>query len=378
MQENLIFSRMNGSTCFAGRVMFPYAFRVSIPCVYLHVFRNFIMKEIHRIARERMNGFCHVCPVCDGKKCASGVPGMGGTGSGASFRANCEGLGEVRVNMRLIHNMTEPDTRTSLLKIPLSFPVIAAPMGGVSYNMGGGISESAFISAVIAGCRKEEILGCTGDGVFPEIFQSSLSALKACEGYGIPFIKPWDDEELFPKLEKALDMKPPAIGMDLDAAGLVTLKLMGRPVSPKPVEKLREIRSFLGATPLILKGIMTDDQAELAMEAGADAIVVSNHGGRVLDMTPGTADVLPEIMDAVDGEIPVLVDGGVRSGVDVLKMLALGADAVLIGRPFAIAACGGEEKGVTTYIQSLRMEFMQAMLMTGCASIGDIDETILY
>lgn len=336
------------------------------------------MKEIQRIARERMSGFCHVCPVCDGKKCASGVPGMGGAGSGAAFRANSEALSEVRLNMRLIHDITAPDTTTSLFGISLSLPVLAAPIGGVSYNMGGGISEAAYISAIIRGCRNEGILGCTGDGVPPEIIQEALAAIQSCEGHGIPFIKPWEDEELFPKLEKALALKPPAIGMDIDAAGLVTLRLMGRPVTPKPVAKLKEIRSSLGATPLILKGIMTDDQAELAMEAGADAIVVSNHGGRALDMTPGTADVLPEIVDAIDGEIPVLVDGGIRTGVDILKMLALGADAVLIGRPFAIAACGGEEKGVETCIQTLRTELVQAMLMTGCERITDIDETILY
>lgn len=325
-----------------------------------------------------MTGFCHVCPICDGKKCASGVPGMGGAGTGASFRANSESLAEIRINMRMIHGITEPDTSTTLFGIPLSLPLLAAPIGGVSYNMGGGISEAAYVSAIIAGCRKEGILGCTGDGVPREIIENALSAIKACEGHGIPFIKPWEDEELFPKLEKALETNPPAIGMDIDAAGLVTLRLMGRPVSPKTLEKLREIKAFLGKTPLILKGIMTDDQAELAIEAGADAIVVSNHGGRALDMTPGTADVLPKIADVVDGAIPVLVDGGVRTGVDILKMLALGADAVLIGRPFSIAACGGEEEGVATYIQSLRMELAQAMLMTGCDSLDAIDESILY
>lgn len=348
------------------------------PSCSSHVLRKLAMKEIRKIAREKMKGFCHVCPVCDGKNCASGVPGMGGAGTGAAFRANSEALAESRLNIRTIHDITEPDTRTSLFGIPLSIPVLAAPIGGVSYNMGGSISEAAYISSIIQGCRKEGILGCTGDGVPPEIIQSALSAIKVCDGLGIPFIKPWEEEELFPKLEKALEARPPAIGMDIDAAGLITLRLMGRPVAPKSVEKLRIIRSFLGDTPLILKGIMTDDQAELALEAGADAIVVSNHGGRALDMTPGTADVLPEIVDTIDGEIPVLVDGGVRTGVDILKMLALGADAVLIGRPFAIAACGGEEKGVVSYIQSLRMEFTQAMLMTGCESIADIDESILY
>ncbi|TWI73203.1 isopentenyl diphosphate isomerase/L-lactate dehydrogenase-like FMN-dependent dehydrogenase [Desulfobotulus alkaliphilus] len=335
------------------------------------------MKSIRDTAREKMTGYCRVCPICNGKNCASGVPGMGGLGTGEAFRANGEALADIRLNMRLIHDITEPDTRTELFGTSLDFPLLAAPIGGVSYNMGGAIPEAAYIHAIVDGCRKEGLIGCTGDGVPPEISQCGFEAVKAAEGLAIPFIKPWEDKELFEKLDKALACNPMAIGMDIDAAGLITLRLQGRPVSPKSISKLREVRKHI-QRPFILKGIMTPDQAELAMDAGADAIVVSNHGGRVLDMTPGTADVLPEIVETVGGKIRVLVDGGIRSGVDILKMLALGADAVLIGRPFSIAACGGESEGVCTYIRQLRTELKQAMVMTGCASIADVDESILY
>lgn len=335
------------------------------------------MKSIRDTARERMTGYCRVCPICNGKNCASGVPGMGGIGTGEAFRANGEALADLRLNMRLIHDITEPDTRTDLFGLSLDMPLLAAPIGGISYNMGGAVSEADYIQAIVKACRKEGILGCTGDGVPPEISQCGFEALQRAEGQGIPFIKPWEDTELFDKLDRALATRPLAIGMDIDAAGLITLRLMGRPVSAKSVAKLRQIKEYI-QKPLILKGIMTPDQAELALEADADAIVVSNHGGRVLDMTPGTADVLPEIVEAVGGRIKVLVDGGIRSGVDILKMLALGADAVLIGRPFAIAACGALEDGVSAYIQQLRMELKQAMVMTGCASLADVDEAILY
>ena len=97
----------------------------------------------------------------------------------------------------------------------------------------------------------------------------------------------------------------------------------------------------------------------------------------MLDHTPGTAEVLPRIADAVKGKIKIMVDGGVRSGVDVLKMLALGADVVMIGRPVAIAALGGGKQGVVKYLAKIKAELTSAMVVTGCATINDIDPRIL-
>jgi isopentenyl diphosphate isomerase/L-lactate dehydrogenase-like FMN-dependent dehydrogenase len=114
------------------------------------------------------------------------------------------------------------------------------------------------------------------------------------------------------------------------------------------------------------------------VDVGADAIVVSNHGGRVLDHTPGVAEVLAEVAAAVGGRIAVLADGGVRSGADVLKMLALGADAVMIGRPFSVAAMGGLLEGVQAYIAQIRGELRQAMVLTGCATVAAVDRAILF
>ena len=106
--------------------------------------------------------------------------------------------------------------------------------------------------------------------------------------------------------------------------------------------------------------------------------MVSNHGGRILDHCPGTAEVLPRIADAVRGRMTVLVDGAVRTGVDVLKMLALGADAVLIGRPVSVAAIGGGLEGVRDYFGNIRQQFCQAMLLTGVGRVSDISSEILY
>jgi isopentenyl diphosphate isomerase/L-lactate dehydrogenase-like FMN-dependent dehydrogenase len=334
------------------------------------------MKEIRATAKELMQGYCRVCPVCNGKACAGEVPGMGGLGTGSAFMANVETLSRVRLAMRLIHDTTEPDTSVELLGHTLSVPVLAAPIGGVSFNMGGGRSEQEYIDAIIHGCAARGTLGCTGDGVPPFILDAACSALTAAGGRGIPFIKPWEDQELFEKLERVLACGVPMVGMDIDAAGLVTLRKMGRPVSPRPSKELQRIRERI-PVPFILKGIMTPDQARLAVDAGVDAIVVSNHGGRVLDGTPGTAEVLPAVARAVGHQIPVLVDGGVRSGGDVLKMLALGARAVLIGRPFSVAAIGGLQSGVETYLDALTTELKQAMVMTGTASCRAVSSDIL-
>jgi isopentenyl diphosphate isomerase/L-lactate dehydrogenase-like FMN-dependent dehydrogenase len=164
--------------------------------------------------------------------------------------------------------------------------------------------------------------------------------------------------------------------MDIDAAGLVTLRKMGRPVSPKSPSQLKAIIARV-EVPFILKGIMTADQARLAVDAGAQGIVVSNHGGRVLDHAPGAAEVLPEIAAAVRGQITILADGGIRTGVDVLKMIALGADAVMVGRPFSVAAVGGLADGVGAYIDQLKTELTSAMVLTGCPDIPSVGMDIL-
>jgi isopentenyl diphosphate isomerase/L-lactate dehydrogenase-like FMN-dependent dehydrogenase len=130
--------------------------------------------------------------------------------------------------------------------------------------------------------------------------------------------------------------------------------------------------------PVILKGIMTAKDALLAVQAGAAGIIVSNHGGRVLDHTPGTAEVLPEIAAAVKGKIKIFVDGGIRSGVDVLKMLALGAEAAFVGRPMAVAAVGGGREGVALLLNQYAEQLRTAMIYAGCGSLADITPAALH
>jgi len=335
------------------------------------------MQEIYENAKNLMKGYCRVCKECNGNACVGEVPGMGGVGTASSFKANINALKKINFNMRLVHDVVEPDLSVSVLGKELSIPVLAAPIGGVSFNMGDSISEEDYLKSVIFGCREKGIIGCTGDGVPNFIHETALSVIKAAGGHGIPFIKPWEDKELFEKIDKVKTSGTDIMGMDIDAAGLITLKKMGRPVSPKTVEKLGQIIQSVSGK-FILKGVMTVDDAMFAVDAGADAIVVSNHGGRVLDFTPGAATVLPDICDAVKKRITILADGGVRTGGDVLKLLALGADAVMIGRPFSVAVVGGGQKGVELYIDKIRTEFEQAMVLTGVAQACDVPRTILH
>jgi isopentenyl diphosphate isomerase/L-lactate dehydrogenase-like FMN-dependent dehydrogenase len=124
--------------------------------------------------------------------------------------------------------------------------------------------------------------------------------------------------------------------------------------------------------PLLVKGILTGEDARLAVEHGADGIVVSNHGGRQLDGVPAGLTVLPEIVDAVEGRVPVVVDGGVRRGTDVFKAIALGAAAVMVGRPACWGLAVAGEDGVADVLRILRLEFENAMTLAGCRTPGDV------
>ncbi|GAQ95199.1 FMN-dependent dehydrogenase [Thermodesulfovibrio aggregans] len=333
-------------------------------------------QEIKKTAREKLKPYCRVCPVCNGIACAGEVPGMGGVGTGSSFKANVEALNRIKLNLSTIHDVKEPETAIEIFGQNLSLPVMAAPITGTTYNMGGAITEEVYCEEVIAGSLMAGTIGWTGDGADPTMYGSGISAIKKNNGKGVPIIKPRAQEEIIKRIRQAEDAGAIAVGVDIDGAGLITMALKGQPVSPKSP---KEIEELVKATelPFILKGIMTLKEAEIAYNLGVKAIVVSNHGGRILDHTPGVADVLPEITEKLKGKITIIADGGVRSGVDVLKLLALGADAVLIGRPVVVAVFGGGRDGLKLYFENIKNELKQAMLLTGVASVKSVPKTIL-
>ena len=333
--------------------------------------------ELKAKAKERFNGACRICPVCNGVVCAGEVPGMGGVGTGMSFRNNVSALADIKLNLRTVHRVNTPLMSTALFGQELSMPVLAAAVGGTAMNMKCTMSEAEYSAAVVAGAVQSGVLGMTGDGPNPEVFQGGLAAIKAEQGKGIAIIKPRESERIVLLANEAAQAGAVAFGIDIDAAALINMTRMGQPVGPKSFIELEYIKRNT-QIPFIVKGIMTVDDALACAEAGVDAIVVSNHGGRALDHTPGTAEVLPAISRAVKGRLVVMADGGVRSGTDVLKMLALGAEFVLIGRPVITGAVGGGAEGVKLVMDRIAAELRTAMVLTGANDVRAVSSRVIY
>jgi len=334
------------------------------------------MKDIRAAAREKLKGWCRVCPICNGRACAGEVPGMGGAGTGAAFMENIRALEAWKLNLRTLHDAETPDMSTELFGIPLSVPIMGAPIAGASYNLGNALSEEELAHAFVAGCRDAGTISWTGDGVDLSLFDQGLAAIKAAGGMGIPTVKPRGVDAIIKRIRLAEEAGAVAVAVDVDAAGFHSMAAKGQPVGPTTA---RDITALVGATslPVILKGIMTPDEAALAASLGAGGIVVSNHGGRVLESCPGTADVLPDIAAAVKGKLKIILDGGIRSGSDVLKALALGADCVLVGRPLAVAAVGGGAQGVSTALRGMAGNLLSALLLTGTRNVNTVPPRIL-
>lgn len=333
--------------------------------------------EVLKNAKETIGKKCRVCKECNGIACKGEIPGVGGKESGEGFSINHAKLKEIKINMDTIYEFKEVDTSIELFGKKFTYPVFAAPIGGLNLHYSDVLNDETYSRAIVSGCKQGGGAGFTGDGVKDEFFDLPLKTIKEADGWGIPTIKPWKKEEVLSKVKKAEAAGALAVAMDVDAAGLAILAAAGKPVSPKSVEELKEI---IGSTklPFIIKGVMTVKGALKALEAGAYGIVVSNHGGRVLDQTPGTVEVLPEIAKAVKGKLKIFIDGGIRTGIDVVKVLALGADAVLIGRPYAVAAYGGGTEAVKIYTEKIGKELRDTMIMTGCSTLADINEDVIY
>lgn len=329
------------------------------------------IQEVYKKAKGNIGPYCKACPECNGIACKGQIPGPGGKGTGIGFIRNYRDLKKISLNMDTIYGAGECDTSVNLFGKKFSLPVFAGPVGAVQMHYSDLYDDLTYNEAALKGCKNAGTLAFTGDGVKDEVYEGAIQAISGIEGYGIPTIKPWNKEEIMKKVKMAENVGAVAVAMDIDAAGLSILAAQGKPVSPIDVETLKEITSS-SKLPFILKGIMTVEGAKKALKAGASGIVVSNHGGRVLDETPSSISKLGEIVHAVGGQMTILIDGGFRSGLDVFKALALGADGVIIARPYVLAVYGGDIEGVELYTQKIQQELKNAMIMTGCHTIKDI------
>lgn len=336
------------------------------------------LAEVLRVAREKLYPRCRVCPECNGVACSGEVPGFGGIGSGASFRNNFKALAKLHLEMRTFHDVKKPDTSISVFGETLAIPILSAATGGVTYNMGGKMSEEDYVDSIIGGCRMAGTVALVADGIGDpmEVFQRRMNVVKQYGGKVVVLIKPKAQDEIIKRIRIVEEVGGIAFGIDIDSAGRAARAVPGQTVEPKTPKQLEELAKST-KLPFYIKGVMSPEEARIAVDVGAHAIGVSNHGGRVLDHTPGVAQVLPKIADKVKGKVTIIADGAVRHGADVLKLLALGADATLCGRPLVRGAHGAGKEGVALILNTIKNELVDSMVLTGTATARNVSpETV--
>ena len=334
--------------------------------------------EILAAARTQVGPYCKACPVCNGRACANAMPGPGSKVPGNGAARNYDKWQEICVNMdTLCPNFADPDVSFEMFGHTFSAPIFAAPLGALDMHYGPKYKDQQYNAILMKAAADYGVMAFTGDGVDPDIMKTAVRDSSEIGGMSVPTIKPWNKEAVFEKLDAANAAGIFAAAMDVDGAGLPFLKKMNPNAGSKTVDEMREIIDY-AQMPFIIKGIMTPAGAKKAVEAGAKAIVVSNHGGRVQGGVPSTAEVFPSIVDAVKGKITIIVDGGIRSGVDVFRALGLGADAVLIGRPIIPAIYGGGAEGFKLYMDKIVGELKSTMTMCGAASLKEINREMLW
>lgn len=333
-------------------------------------------EEVLANARGNIGPYCKACVICNGMACRNKIPGPGAKGIGDVAIRNYEKWKEIRLVLDTLVENNDIDMSLELFGKTFKYPIFAGPVGAVNLHYGDSFDDISYNDILVSSCAQLGIAAFTGDGTNPEVMKGASQAIQKVNGLGVPTIKPWNKDTIKEKFDLVKEANPFAIAMDVDAAGLPFLKNMTPPAGSKTVAELKEIVDMC-EVPFIVKGIMSVKGALKAKEAGASAIVVSNHGGRVLDQTLSTAEVLKDIVDAVGKDIKILVDGGIRSGSDVFKALAIGADGVLIARPFVTALYGGQQEGIKIYLDKITSELEDCMKMTGASSLKEINREMI-
>ena len=307
----------------------------------------------------------------------------GGAGDEWTLAENRRAFDRWMLRPRFLRGAGEPDTSTSVLGAPLSFPVLVAPWAyqdlahadaEAATRRAAAAAGTVMIVSSTAIDRLEQIASAAETPAWWQLYvfadrgaTGEMLARVASAGYQAIC---WTVD--FPVA--GLRHRDTRSGFEMPM-GLPWTDLVFDP--NLDWDDLAWIRGQVPGLPIVVKGILTAEDAELAVQAGADGIVVSNHGGRQLDSSPSGLGALPEVVAQVAGRIPVLMDGGVRRGTDVVKAMALGASAVLIGRPTVWGLAVAGQEGVEGVLGILRAEFENAMALTGCRSVAEIGPSLI-
>ncbi|HEX4951123.1 MAG TPA: alpha-hydroxy acid oxidase [Blastocatellia bacterium] len=313
----------------------------------------------------------------------------GGAADELTVRWNREAFDRIRLRPRILTDVSQLDTRVQLLGHELAFPILLAPTayhkaihpeGEIATAQGAGAAGAILCVSSNATTSVEEIAAVATQPLWFQLYIQRDRAftrelVQRVEAAGYQALCVSVDSPVLGarnRETRAQFVLPPGLSR-------VNLKVQGTErldpaVTWKDIEWLR---SF-ARVPVVLKGILNPLDAAQAVQVGADGLIVSNHGGRGLDTLPATIDTLPEVVATVAGRVPVLMDGGVRRGTDVLKALALGAQAVLIGRPYLYGLGVAGAAGVTRVVNILRHEFEMAMALTGRQTLAQIDRAVLW
>lgn len=333
-------------------------------------------KEVLANARKIEGLSCKACPECNGLACGNTMPGPGSKAPGNGANDNWKAWRDVKVNMDVIAPSTAVDMSLTLLGREFRLPVVSGPVGSIKWQYHPDSDVRDYNRAVILACEKAGAAASFGDGIDPAVLPDTIAFGAEHGGISMPVLNPYSDEEIMEKMDFCRQYKPFAMCVVIDSAGLPHLRAKNIAAGTKTIEQLRKLKEHAGM-PFVVKGVMSAKSALKALEAGADALIVSNHGGRVLAGTPATAEVLPEIADAVGGKMQIIVDGGIRSGLDIFKALALGADAVMMCRPFITSYFGGGEEGVSCLLSKLSAELSDTMYMCGARKLSDISRDMI-
>ncbi len=351
----------------------------------------------------------------------------GGAEGEVTLKANCRAFDAITFRPRHAVAVPECDLRTRVMNFEFSFPAILAPVGysrlmhpegEKAAARAAGRAGTAFILSTISGHRLEDVKAASMGPVWYQLYlmggrEASLNALDRAKKAGYSALVVTIDTVVAGMRERDfrngmkqlmggnLFSKVPYAGQFVTRPGWLAGFLLdgGLPDLPNVVvpgkgpmtlidvqaalsaaavtwEDLRWIRE-VWTGPIIIKGVLTGDDARRAVDCGASAIVVSNHGGRQLDSVAATLRILPEVVAAVKGKTEILMDGGIRRGGDIVKALCLGAKAVLIGRAYAYGMAAAGEAGVARAIEILRTDVERTVKLLGCSSLSALDRSYI-